>query len=328
MMRWTEGIYREVQFSVGNWHLSILSTEPVELPFQSSILTQNAELPKMNVTVWYHPDRKGQFKRQFRECTQSARTIIPPAIDAFYRGLETCGVAFLPPRQHCNRYYLVGTWILAEFPYVTDDFFMACDCEQKAVYLFGKETALNRILMDLQSISLSILPLHGSAAEKDGNAVCVLGNSNSGKTFALQVLLHHGFSFLADDEIYIQGNTIYLINPTLSLRHGNSKQLLQLNYNQIRTCQQAQIDKIWVLQDLQGREYLQWFPCVAKQSFWWYLFLDFTPELERYLIEKIDISVQYVRNLIQQGKTARLNLAEATLQLKVAPFDPEKLFSL
>ncbi len=320
------GNYREKLYRVGKWELFVHCEESVPLPEIAEMIecgTSASDLIYAN--VWYHPDRQGFFRQQFMECIQTARAVFPEALRFFYQTLQDYNVSFLPPEQHCNRYYRHENLMLADFPYAEDQFFMLWDPEKRTVWLYGRPECLRRILSDLQSISWSLLPIHGAAAQKDGKATCILGNTNSGKSFLLQILMKQGYSYLADDALYIKNDKIHRMDEFISLREGETKSLQKINPASFEDAG-AEVSKIWILEDLAGREFLQWFPCVAKQSFWWYDLLDFTPERKNEIQAKVAASAEYVKRMLEKGCFLRLDLQEAKRQLDGHKFSEEKLF--
>ena len=288
---------------------------------------ENAESPK-HIDLYYQLDAAGSFRQKFDECAVAGEKFVPEPIAAFYRILEELEVSHLPLEQHCNSYHRFGEYILADFPYESDRFFLVCSPADGRVWLFGDAHCVRRVILDLQHISWPVLALHGSAAEKNGKATCVLGNTKSGKSFVLQILLKYGWSYMADDALFITDGTVHRRDFSIETREREEKETISSKVGGYPMADAGSIGRVWVLKDLSGKDFIQWFPCVAKQSFWWLVMADFTAADEAAMREKVVASVELVKRMISRGEKVRLDLAEATRQLlsEDASYDATGLF--
>ena len=295
---------------IGSWSLTIHVPAVLNISlsnYQSPWCCQTSEVKV--VDLWYTPDFDGACRIRFDEAISNLEPVVPDVIKEFYNTLECEHVVFLPPEEHINKYYYAeGIWYI-DFPYTTDRFFIKCIPAEKTVYICGKPTCLERILTDLFAISGKRLPIHGSAVSINGEATCFLGNSNSGKSSILLKLLEKGYSFIADDMLIIDNGIAYSTESFFSVYANDdesSKSKFDISGTHYKREESAAVTHVYCLTDRFGNPFLQWFPSVARQSFWWLLLLPLNSSLCEQIQELVSDSVSHLNEIMADAVPATL----------------------
>lgn len=338
LSKWICDGYDETWCKIGSCSICIHHPKQVTVPQYVQIIEgeqSTVRLVEKKIHLWYNPNLGHEFRDEFDECCTKAKTYFPEALSFFYQTLDKEGVSFLPPERHCNRYYQYKEYVLADFPYESDKFYLIADLKKDILYVFGEKTCILRILGDLYAIMQERLPLHGCAVSCNGRASCFLGNSNCGKSTVLMHLMRHGYEYISDDELYIKNNKVYSLEQRIqirsewcdpTLRTGENKVTLDVRDYGFRVCSDAQLGEIYVLHNQDSTPFLQWFPCVARQSFWWMMFWEYEELLQRWIQEKTIASTRFAHEMICNAKHVIVDFNMINNQIKKEEFSLDKMF--
>lgn len=306
---------KETEYHIGAWDVHLHSAQSVPHPV-IRYRVPAYPMPARRIDVWHNP-KDVEAAGLHEALRDGAKPYVPRGLRIFYDALKRMNISHLPLEAHCNRYFAQGQYVLAEFPYITDQFHAIIDREGEVVYLFGHEGCAVRFMQDICGIMAEQLPLHGSAVEHAGKVTCFLGNSGSGKSFALMAMLAVGYRFVADDELYIRDGFVRSVTDTISIRPGLVDSFAGMSIEQgekavVRTtslgfdcADGGELSRIYLLLDSENRGYLQRFPCVARQSHCW-LDLLTDGEIDASCIpEKVDRSKRFTEELLERAAIRR-----------------------
>ena len=316
---------KESVYQIGSWRVTLRTGASVTHPkisFPSCLMKDLIASPGA-LTIWHYPSEP-EASGIFRSLLEQATPTFPFGLQRFYEALRKNQIDHLPFSQHCNRYYSCGQYTLIDFPYSSDQFQIVFCHSAGHIYLFGPESSIRRMIHDLCCVMAEYLPLHGSAAAQNGKAVCFLGDSGSGKTYALMNLLQHGYAYLADDELFLQDGMIYCVTNGLQIRSGNpseffSKRNTSAGALHIPTAEYASWDRGYILTRPDRCGFFQPFPCVARQSFWWLIALSQQQIQEMNLTEKVRKSKELLLHIQNRSTPAQIDFQKAQAQMGLSP---------
>lgn len=320
--RITENCTKESHYQLGSWHITLRTTQSVHHPdvhFPSCLSGELRTVP-VNLTI-YHQFPGPQAAECFQSLLAKAVPIYPFGLQQFYAGLQKAEIEHLPFDRHCNRYYAWEEYVLIDFPYSSDQFQIVFHRNNGHVFLFGPETSIGRILHDICCVLSAYLPIHGAAVTHSGKAVCFLGDSGSGKTFAMLNMLHHGYMYIADDELFLHNGTVYSISNHIHLHYKNQSRKITTSTRELCVCaaEKGIVDRSYLLTSPYGSRLIQLFPCVARQSFWWLIALPQEDIKEMDLSRKITESKLHAQQLLQNSTAADVDFDQVQQRLASTP---------
>lgn len=191
---------------------------------------------------------------------------LPIVLQKFYSTIEELGVSFLPPEQHCNAWWEENGVIFAQFPYATDRFLLSIFPEEKKVEIVGNERNINRVILDLLTSYTSQPPLHGAAVKKDDRAILILANSGGGKTRMMKELVKLGFTYIADEEIFWNGDRVISCGRISVGKYEWEDQLFDCSSQDDLGCK---VSNVFLLRNRSEKKFSPvLLPFISKQSFW------------------------------------------------------------
>ena len=243
----------EIQLHYGPIHIRVLSDMRVAVPLPQCIDTISMASLPMTFTIRFHPGSTAD--------AMEGERCVPDALLEQSRALTRLGIRFLPIEQHCNRWYWSGGQLQGVFPYDSDGFVLRFTPGSGEVTLFGNEENLDRVILDILSCYAMLPPLHTAAVCKDGNAMLLLADSGAGKTRMLLRLLECGYSYLADEEVFWEGERVCGIGQIIRQKDGRpaiAQKVAQSSYPVAYS--------VLLYRSTPVRPVL--FPLIARQSVW------------------------------------------------------------
>lgn len=216
--------------------------------------------------MWIPPMEVRIQLRPLTTPLEDERREIPCQLRQFYSVMEELKISCLPPERHCNPWWQENGVIHARFPYMTDRFSLSVFPAEKKVEIFGNEKNLNRVILDLLSCYASLPPLHGAAFQKDGRAFLLLAGSGGGKTRAIQELLECGYTYIADEEVFWNGDRVLCCGQVIVGKDGWEDCIPQKVMAGDAGCPVSGVFLLTKGEEDQRSPVLM--PFIARQSFW------------------------------------------------------------
>lgn len=191
---------------------------------------------------------------------------VPEVLNEFYTAMDTLHIDCLPPYRHCNSWWKENGTLCAYFPYETDNFLMKIVPNDLLISIWGNEYNLNRVILDILACFAAIPPLHGAAVKKDERTIVLLGESGSGKTRVLKSLIDKGYTYIADEEIFWDGNQIFCCGRVIAGKKGASS-FFPARHTSAGTLHSV-TDVFFLTGDACNEQRPVLLPIIARQSFW------------------------------------------------------------
>lgn len=220
------------------------------------------------------------------------------------------------PSSSYNYYYRTGDDLWCYFSYPTDDF--CVHIHDSNIEVYGEMYNLCRVIKDILMVSAKILPLHAASMSFDNKGFCLVGDSQTGKTYLVASLLKHGFRFISDDISYVHDNCLINVDREIWVRRDMlcndtpfetppDKVILYVKPQFVSARRFIELRKVFVLSktpkqttsliDLHAP-----FPIIPLQSYWCSGLLN-TVDLEKHIDDQINHSVNYWGELLKDSIT-------------------------
>ena len=309
-------------FNIGNYEMTIFSDDK-NLLLPNNEIPINKDLPIIKINIYITNQQR--FRDAFFSTikTNKMQKQVPNELIEFYKNINKYFFYQHAPNKY-NTYYQYNEDVYAYFSYTTDDFCLKYSYTDNNIYIVGTMLNLNRVLLDLITVSRKVLPIHASAVSYKDKAIGMLCESGKGKTTLLIKLLEKGYGFISDDVLFVEEDIAYRVSNTISFRkkYPNNKYLEEIanqydnekinidlkqhadNLN-FKLSNNANSFILYVISDLEYidvRDMRQPYPCIAHESFWAMRFFDM-----RDSSKLINDSFQYLSYLVKNCECIKVD---------------------
>lgn len=247
-----------VNLKYGSLRICVESDSPITIPLPLEQEEFPMWISPIQVQIRVHPLTTQLPKNDKRD--------IPEALSEFYSAMDTMHIACLSPQKHCNVWWREGKIICGSFPYETDNFLLKVIPDESVVEIYGNESNLNRVILDILSCFASLPPLHGVAVQKNGRVIILLGESGGGKTMILKSLIGKGYTYIADEEIFWVDKQILCCGRVIVEKGGKPNHYPS---NCAEPNKKFSVSDVFLLtKDLLDETPPVLLPFIARQSFW------------------------------------------------------------
>ena len=301
-------------FNIGNYEMTIFSDDN-NLILPNNEIPINKDLPIIKINIYITNQQR--FRDAFFTTMENNKMHkrVPNELIEFYKNINKYFSYQHEPNKY-NTYYQYNDNVYAYFSYATDNFCLKYSYTDNDIYIVGSMSNLNRVLLDLITVSRKTLPIHASAVSYKDKTIGILCESGKGKTSLLIKLLEKGFGFISDDVLFVEEDTAYRVSNTISFRkkYPNNKYLEEIakqydnekinidlkqhadNLN-FKLSNNASNFMLYIISDseyIDVRDMRQPYPCIAHESFWAMRFFNM-----RDSSKLIKDSFQYLSNLVK-----------------------------
>lgn len=282
-----------------------------------------------HLTIWLEENAKKK-QELLKQCQATWNLCIPEELQNFYECMNKYLNKKIKFSNHVNKYYQKNNEIVAWFPYPSDNFLLHYFYGKNIIILYGNKMNLERILLDFMTVTNTYLPLHASSVQKGNKVIGLLSESGGGKTSLVLQLLQKDFSFVADDSLFANQNTVIPVSDIISVRksfpnHPIIKKVVSSHKEEKIFIHLREITKIakpsrlasctdWKFYLLQKQK-SSWqglanmeepFPAISRHSFWCLHY--FVPEHQKQFIEnKIGKSFSFWEKKLEKIEPISIN---------------------
>lgn len=157
------------------------------------------------LVIWYDEIISDKLSSRIISVILHGEKRLPPSIQEAY---QCIGLKEEQMQKHINKYVAHNEDIFVHYAFPSDDFFLIYNKSISELFLWGNPASLERILVNIFSMTGDALPFHAACVNINGKGVMILGDTNSGKTSLVLELLKHQAKYISDDILYVDNKLI------------------------------------------------------------------------------------------------------------------------